>query len=299
MDCPSCGAINPNGKRFCGQCGSALPLRCPSCGSTNPAETRFCGDCGSNLTLGSSRGSSIDSSVKAPRPSGTDAERRHLTVMFCDLVGSTALAGELDPEDLAEVIHRFQSICVDTLEHIGGHIARFMGDGILAYFGYPQAHEDDAERAVRAGLDLVAKISQLLLPSGEPLQVQVGIATGLVIVGETLGEKSVQEQAAVGITPNLAARLQAAADPDAVLVAESTRLLLGNLFVYEPFRSYQLKGFAQPVLAWRVIGERVVDSRFDAQRSGALTRFVGRQHELQKLLDLWEQTRRVVVMSCC
>jgi class 3 adenylate cyclase/predicted ATPase len=291
MDCPSCGAINPDGKRFCGDCGAALPFLCPACGSENSAETRVCGNCSASLTLRGS-GASVDTSVKVLRPTETEAERRHLTVMFCDLVGSTMLAVELDPEDLAEVIRRFQSTCVTTLEHIGGHIARFMGDGIVAYFGYPQAHEDDAEQAVRAGLDLVAKISRLLLPSGEPLQVRVGIATGLVIIGETLGERSAQEQAAVGITPNLAARLQTAADPNAVLVAESTRRLLGDAFAYEPVRSYQLKGFAEPVLAWRVVGERVVDSRFDARRSGTLTRFVGRQHELHRLLDLWEQTKR-------
>ncbi len=167
----------------------------------------------------------------------------------------------------------------------------FMGDGIVAYFGYPQAYEDDAERAVRAGLDVVAKISRLLLPSSEPLQVRVGIATGLVVVGETPGESSVQEQAAVGITPNLAARLQALAEPNTVLIAESTQRLLGNVFVYEAVRPYQLKGFSEPVLAWRVVGERVVDSRFDAQRSGSLTQFVGRQPELQRLLDLWEKTK--------
>jgi class 3 adenylate cyclase/predicted ATPase len=212
--------------------------------------------------------------------------------MFCDLVGSTVLASEIDPEDLAEVIRRFQTVCANTLENSAGHVARFMGDGVLAYFGYPQAHEDDAERAARAGLELVAKIGQLLLPSGKPLQARVGIATGLVVVGEILAEGSAQEQAAVGITPNLAARLQTAADPNTVLVAESTRRLLGNVFVYEGVRSYQLKGFAEPVSAWRVIGERIVDSRFDAQRSGTLTRFVGRQHELQHLLGLWERSKR-------
>jgi len=211
--------------------------------------------------------------------------------MFCDLIGSTSLAGELDPEDLAEVIRRFQTTCISTLETATGHVARFMGDGVLAYFGYPQAHEDDAEWAVRAGLELVAKIGQLLLPSGEPLQARVGIATGLVVVGEILREGAPQEQAAVGITPNLAARLQTAADPNAVLVAESTRRLLGNVFVYEGLRSYQLKGFAEPVPAWRVVGERIVDSRFDAHRAGTLTRFVGRQHELQQLLALWEQSK--------
>jgi class 3 adenylate cyclase/predicted ATPase len=221
--------------------------------------------------------------------------------MFCDLVGSTVLATEIDPEDLAGVIRKFQAVCVSAVEALDGHVARFMGDGIVAYFGYPQAYEDDAERAVRAGLDVVAKISRLLLPSSEPLQVRVGIATGLVVVGDTLGENPAQEQAAVGITPNLAARLQALAEPNTVLVAESTQRLLGNVFVYEAARPYQLKGFAQPVLAWRVVGERVVDSRFDAQRSGHLTQFVGRQHELQRLLDLWEKTNRGecrVVLVC-
>src|SRR5262245_20171334 len=269
MECPSCRAIVQDGKRFCGQCGAALALRCHTCGSVNPARTNFCADCGANLT---SRNGAFpaERSVKSRRPAETEAERRHLTVMFCDLVGSTVLATELDPEDLAGVIRRFQAVCMGAVEHVGGHIARFMGDGILAYFGYPQAYEDDAERAVRAGLDLVAKISRLLLPSSEPLQVRVGIATGLVVVGDTLGENPAQEQAAVGITPNLAARLQALAEPNTVLVAESTQRLLGNVFVYEAAGPHQLKGFAQPVLAWRVVGERVVDSRFDAQRSGHL-----------------------------
>jgi class 3 adenylate cyclase/predicted ATPase len=290
MECPNCDAIVPNGNRFCGQCGTALPLRCRACGSLNPAGAKFCGDCGAGLTS-KTTAYPVDRSARALRPTETEAERRHLTVMFCDLVGSTVLATELDPEDLAEVIRKFQAVCVSAVEHVRGHVARFMGDGIVAYFGYPQAYEDDAERAVRAGLDVAAKVSRLLLPSGERLQVRVGIATGLVVVGETLGESSAQEQAAVGITPNLAARLQALADPNTVLIAESTQRLLGNVFVYEAVRPYQLKGFAEPVSAWRVVGERVVDSRFDAQRSGRLTQFVGRQHELQRLLDLWDKTK--------
>src|SRR2546422_5101344 len=150
----------------------------------------------------------------APPRSG--AERRVLTVLFCDLVGSTALAGKLDPEDLSGVIRRFQDTSAAVVTHAGGYVAKYMGDGILAYFGYPQAHEDEAERAVRAGLDLVARVGQLVLPSGDPLQVRVGIATGTVIVGETVGEGSAQEQAAVGETPNLAARLQDIAAPNSV-----------------------------------------------------------------------------------
>ena len=157
--------------------------------------------------------------VASPR---SEAERRHLTVLFCDLVGSTGLAVELDPEELSGVIRRFQDTCAAVIKHFGGYIGKFMGDGLLVYFGYPQAHEDDAERAVRAGLDIVAKVGQLLLPSGEPLQVRVGIATGLVVVGETIGEGSAQEQAVFGETPNLAAHLQQLAAPNSVLVAAST-----------------------------------------------------------------------------
>src|SRR5262249_1345377 len=290
MDCLSCGAVVPDGNRFCGQCGAAAPLRCRICGGVNPAETKFCADCGASL-IAKNGALPADVNVKALRPGETEAERRHLTVMFCDLVGSTALAAELDPEDLAEVIRLFQATSATAVENVGGYVARFMGDGILAYFAYPQAHEDDAERAVRAGLDLVARTGQLLLPSGEPLRVRVGIATGLVVVGETPGDRSAQEQAAAGIALNLAARLQSAAEPNAVLIAESTRRLLGNVFVYEAVRSYHLKGFAEPVSAWRVVGERVVDSRFDAKRPEILTGLVGREHELRQLLDLWEQAK--------
>jgi class 3 adenylate cyclase/predicted ATPase len=292
MDCPGCGTANPAGKRFCGHCGAALPLLCRGCGNKNPAGTSFCGHCGASLSSKDAGGAHTERSLERLRATEAEAERRHLTVMFCDLVGSTVLAGELDPEDLAEVIHRFQTVCTKTLEDSAGHVARFMGDGVLAYFGYPQAHEDDAERAVRAGLELVAKVGQLLLPSGKALQSRVGIATGLVVVGEILRERPAQEPAAVGITPNLAARLQTVAEPNAVLVAESTHRLLGNVFVYEGVRSYQLKGFPEPVSAWRVNGERIVDSRFEAHRPGTLTRFVGRQHELRQLLDLWERSKR-------
>jgi len=221
----------------------------------------------------------------------SEGERRQITVLFCDIVGSTALALQLDPEDLSAVIRRFQAICAAMIAHAGGHIARYMGDGLLVYFGYPQAHEDDAESAVRAGLDLVAKVGQLLLPSGEPLQIRVGIATGLVIVGETIGEGSSREQAVVGETPNLASCLQSQAAPNTVVVAASTRRLLGGVFVCEDLGSFELKGFLEPVKAWRVTGERAVDSRFDATRSGRLTQFVGRQNELTQLLSLWGRAK--------
>jgi class 3 adenylate cyclase/predicted ATPase len=221
----------------------------------------------------------------------SEGQKRQITVLFCDLVGSTALAIHLDPEDLSAVIRRFQATCTAMIAQGGGHIARYMGDGILAYFGYPQAHEDDAECAVRAGLDLVAKVGQLLLPSLEPLQIRVGIATGLVIVGETIGEGSSREQAVVGETPNLASRLQGLAPPNGVVVATSTRRLLGDVFVCEDLGSHDLKGISEPVKAWRVTGERAVESRFEAMRSGRLTQFVGRQTELSQLLGLWERAK--------
>jgi class 3 adenylate cyclase/predicted ATPase len=220
-----------------------------------------------------------------------EAERRQLTVLFCDLVGSSALAVKLDPEDLRDVIRGFQDCCAAVITRMGGHVARFMGDGLLAYFGYPQAHEDDAERAVRVGLDLVAKVGQLLLPTGEPLQVRVGIATGVVVVGDTVGEESAQEQVVVGETPNLAARLQGVAAPNTTLIAASTLRLLGDVFVCERLEPFELKGFSEAVVAWRVLGERVAESRFAAIRSKELTRFVGRQNELHRLYGLWKQAK--------
>jgi hypothetical protein len=167
-----------------------------------------------------------------------------------------------------------------------------MGDGLLVYFGYPQAHEDEAENAVHAGLDLVARVSQLLLPSGEPLATRVGIATGVVIVGETIGGGSTQEQSAVGETLNLAARLQALAQPNSVVIADATRRLLGGGFVCEQLGVQELKGFSEPVSAFKVTGERVVESRFDARRATKLTHFVGRQRELRQLSHLGQMPRK-------
>src|SRR5262249_13860223 len=181
----------------------------------------------------------------------SEPERRQLTVLFCDLVGSTFLAATLDPEDLRDVIRGFQACCAAVITRMGGYVARYMGDGLLVYFGYPQAHEDDAERAVRVGLDLVEKVSQLLLPTREPLQVRVGIATGVVVVGDTIGDESAQEQVVVGETPNLAARLQSVAAPNTTVIAASTLRLLGDVFVCERLEAFELKGFSESVVAWR------------------------------------------------
>ena len=171
--------------------------------------------------------------------------------MFSDLVGSTALSARMDPEDLREVISAYQKCVAETVQRFGGFVAKFMGDGVLVYFGYPQAHEDDAERAVRAGLELVAAVSGL--KTHAPLQTRVGIATGLVVVGDLIGSGASQEQAIVGETPNLAARLQGIAEPNSVVIAESTRKLLGNLFELQDLGAQDLKGIVGPVRAWAAL----------------------------------------------
>jgi predicted ATPase/class 3 adenylate cyclase len=229
-----------------------------------------------------------------------EAERRQLTIMFCDLVGSTALSGRLDPEDLRGVISAYHSCCSDLVEHHGGFVAKYMGDGVLAYFGYPQAHEHDAERAVRAGLRLVEAIPKLVTNAGSPLQARVGIATGLVVVGDLIGRGAAQEQAVVGETPNLAARLQALAEPGTVVIASATQGLIGRLFEYRDLGAVALKGFADEVLAWQVLGTGAAESRFEALRA-TTTPLIGRDEEIDLLLRRWEQAKcsegQVVLIS--
>src|SRR5580692_1622212 len=204
--------------------------------------------------------------VAEPKHQDT-AERRQLTVMFCDLVGSTAFSARLDPEDMREIVGAYHRCCADLITKAGGFVAKYMGDGVLAYFGYPQAHEHDAERAVRAGLALVEALPKLTTAAGVPLQVRVGIATGLVVVGDLIGSGEAQERGVVGKTPNLAARLQQMAPANAVLVVESTRRLVGDLFDYRDLGAVALKGLAEPVLASQVLSESTVENRFEALRS--------------------------------
>jgi class 3 adenylate cyclase len=195
------------------------------------------------------------------------AERRQVTVMFSDLVGSTALSARMDPEDLREVISAYQKSVAETVQRFGGFVAKYMGDGVLIYFGYPHAHEDDAERAVRAGLELAAAVSGLKTQA--PLQMRVGIATGLVVVGDLIGSGASQEQAIVGETPNLAARLQGIAEPNTVVIAENTRRLVGNLFELEDLGARELKGISEPVRAWAALRPSAVESRFEALHAAA------------------------------
>jgi class 3 adenylate cyclase/predicted ATPase len=227
------------------------------------------------------------------------AERRQVTVMFSDLVGSTALSARMDPEDLREVISGYQKCVAETVGRFGGFVAKYLGDGVLIYFGYPQAHEDDAERAVRAGLELVAAVGDLKTHAA--LQTRVGIATGLVVVGELIGSGGSQEQAIVGETPNLAARLQGLAEPSSVVIADSTRKLVGNLFELEDLGASALKGIAAPVQAWAALRPASVESRFEAFHASGLTDLVGRQEELELLLRRWSKAKtgqgQVVLLS--
>jgi class 3 adenylate cyclase/predicted ATPase len=228
------------------------------------------------------------------------AERRQLTVMFCDLVGSTELSSRLDPEDLREVIAVYHRAVAEVVAQFDGFIAKYMGDGVLVYFGYPRAHEDDAERAVRAGLGVIDAVGRLDVSSAKP-QARVGIATGLVVVGDLIGEGSAQEQSVVGETPNLAARLQALAEPNAVVIAPSTRRLVGDLFEYRDLGAVEVRGLAAPVPTWQVLRRSVVASRFEALRGAGLSPLVGRDEEIDLLLRRWARAKagdgQVVLIS--
>jgi class 3 adenylate cyclase len=219
--------------------------------------------------------------------------------MFSDLIGSTALSARMDPEDLREVISTYQKCVAENVQRFGGFVAKYMGDGVLVYFGYPQAHEDDAERAVRAGLELIEAVAGL--KSTAPLQTRVGIATGLIVVGDLIGSGESRERGIVGETPNVAARLQGVAEPNTVVIAESTRKLIGSLFDLQDVGGQQIKGIAGAVRAWAALRPASVDSRFEALHGSGLTELVGREEELELLLRRWSKAKaregQVVLLS--
>jgi class 3 adenylate cyclase len=275
-----------------------MPVCCRSCGNLNPPGAKFCGDCGAGLKAAAQMRPASRQGAVPPSPTPS-AERRQLTVMFCDLIGSTALAARLDPEDLREIVGAYHRRVAETVARFDGYVAKYMGDGVLVYFGYPLAHEDDAERAVRAGLALVDTVGQL--EASERLRIRVGIATGLVIVGDLVGSGEAQERAVVGETPNLAARLQSLAAPDSVVIAPNTRRLTGGLFDYEDLGAVELKGIAERVRAWRVIGSSAVESRFEALRGVNEAPLIGREEEIGILLRRWNRAKagegQVVLLS--
>ena len=255
--------------------------------------------------LGTDTGGKASSAEAATAPSAPSvapedrAERRQVTVMFSDLVGSTALSARMDPEDLREVISAYQKCVAETVQRFGGFVAKYMGDGVLIYFGYPQAHEDDADRAVRAGLEVIAAVTALKLPV--PLQTRVGIATGMVVVGDLIGSGEAQERGIVGETPNLAARLQGIAEPNMVVIADGTRQLIGDLFELQYLGSKDLKGIAGPVRGWAALRPSLVEGRFEAMHSSGLTALVGREEETELLMRRWSKAKsgegQVVLLS--
>src|SRR6201987_3288550 len=240
-----------------------------------------------------------DAPLATDKAAQDTAERRQVIVMFSDLVGATALSARMDPEDLREVISAYQKSVAETVLRFDGFVAKYMGDGVLVYFGYPQAHEDDAERAVRAGLELVAAVGAVKTHAA--LQTRIGIATGLVVVGDLIGSGASQEQAIVGETPNLAARLQGGAEPNSVVIAEGTRKLVGNLFELEDLGAQDLKGIAGPVRAWAPLRASSAEGRFEAMHATGLTNLVGREEELELLMRRWSKAKsgegQVVLLS--
>jgi class 3 adenylate cyclase/predicted ATPase len=252
-------------------------------------------------SLGSTEAAPKPAAPMPPQSSPDAAERRQLTLMFCDLVGSTAMSARFDPEDMREIIGAYHRCCAGLIERNGGFVAKYMGDGVLAYFGYPQAHEHDAERAVQVGLAIVEAAPKLVTAAGSPLRVRVGIATGLVVVGDLIGSGESQERGVVGETPNLAARLQSIAEPGTVVIAEGTRKLLGNLFELQDLGANELKGIAGSTRAWAALRAGSAEGRFEALHTSGLTALVGREEEFESLLSRWSRAKssegQVVLLS--
>ena len=298
MQCLTCTADVSEGSRFCNNCGTAMPVRCRECAHSNVAGSKFCGNCGARLT-GDAATALADTLKPAPSSPRDGAERRQMTIMFCDLVGSTALSAGLDPEDLRTVIAAYYREVAAEVQRFGGLVALHVGDGVLIYFGCPVAHEDDAERAVRAGLALISAIRGLKLHSGLALDTRVGIATGLVVV-DMIGEGSTQRWTALGDAPNLAARLQTSAEPGTVVIAPATHRLVGALFDCRSLGLREMKGLASPVEAWQVLRPGDIANRFLALH-GTQTPIVGRVDEIELLLRRWQQAKtgegRVVLIS--
>ena len=303
ITCPACQTDNRDGRRFCAQCGNPLPAACRSCGFVNEKDDRFCGGCGRPLTAddaGTKAAGGPTASAVAPLETQEEMpQRRQLTVLFCDLADSTALAASLDPEDLNELNRRYQTTCTGVVEELGGYVARYMGDGILCYFGYPRAHENDSELAIRAALGIQQTIRSLDAP--RPIGVRVGVATGEVVVGDIVGEGASQESTAVGQTPNLAARLQGLAEPGEILVSATTRKLAGDMFEYLDRGEQPLKGIPRREAVWQVLGASATPSRFQARSGRTLAPMVGRKHERNLIEDCFQEAGKgngQVILLC-
>ena len=275
MHCTNCAAEVAERRKFCGQCGAAVVRRCAACGAANPALNKFCGDCGTKLRA--------DSTAAMPTSRDTrPIERRQLTVLFCDLVGSTALSASLDPEDFSAIIAGYRRCITETVARFDGFVARHHGDGAVIYFGYPHAHEDDAERAVQASLALVQAVADL--PTKQKLSARIGVATGVALVGDMSDSAISEEHGILGDTPNLAARLQSLAQPGGVIISGRTKSIAGAQFEYLDLGKVAINGFAKPVAAWQVAGKTAVTSRSHALQSSDLLPLIGRDEEMELLL---------------
>jgi len=272
LQCPRCSHENGVEARYCEACGSALSRICTGCGAALSVQARFCPHCGTAAAASGAQSSTPEPAV---------AERRQLTVLFCDLVGATQLSSRLDPEEYREVVRTYQEVCIRTVTRYEGHIAQYLGDGVLVYFGWPQAHEDDAQRGVRAALDLVAAVAELR-PAGERISVRTGVHTGLVVVGK-VGDGTTAEQLALGDTPNIAARIQGIAEPDQVVASAATEKLLRNRFESVTLGPQTFKGVTQPMDCHRIVSAKAVEGNQPA------TALVGRDQELGLMLDRWER----------
>ena len=298
MACSKCGFENPDGMKFCGGCGAAMGRRCASCGAESPPAFKFCGQCGGSFE------SDPGIAVREPaRPTEEAAERRQLTVMFCDLADFTLISDVLDPEELRTVVRGCQTAAEEVIERFGGHIAQYLGDGLLVYFGYPQAHEDDARRAVHAGLRITKVVDALSGRydlEGHRLTVRIGIHTGLVVTGE-IGGAQRKEHLAMGKTPNIAARLEALADPGTVVISAATHRLVEGGFDFEPRGAHRLKGIAEPVEVYRVDDENQERSTFEVMSASAQKTLVGRHGDLDQMINLWTRAKQgqgqVVVLA--
>ena len=289
LNCRSCGCANPSGGKFCTLCGARLALGCSACGHDIAPEANFCGNCGAAQPR--SKSTRFESQAgQEPRDEG---ERRQLTVLFADLVGSTELSQQLDIEEYRDLLRAYSKTSSEVVSRFGGYLAQYQGDGILAYFGWPEAHDYEAERAVRAGLALLAAVQQLNqdpLPHAHRLAVRIGIHTGPVVIGK-IGGSGRDEVAALGETPNVAARVQAVAPSNSIFITATTHRLVSGLFVVEAAGAHSLKGVVQPLELFRVKQAAGVRSRLRSAEGRGLTPFVGREHERGLLRDRWDLVR--------
>jgi class 3 adenylate cyclase/tetratricopeptide (TPR) repeat protein len=302
LQCPGCSAQVSEGSKFCGQCGTALPHSCPNCGHSVPAGNRFCSECGTSLVGKTAAQAQSKADRTSPATAtGSAAERRQLTIMFCDMVGSSALSTRLDPEEQGDVIAAFHACCATEVKALGGMVAQYLGDGVLAYFGYPTAHENDAERAILAGLAILKAITSLKPTADVAVQARIAIGSGVVVVGDLVRQGVTQENAAIGETTNLVARLQTIAEPNSLVISPLTHRLVGALFDYRDLGRHTLKGFPEPVHVRQVLGVSKVESRFEAQHQSGASPLLGRTEELGFLLRQWDQAKhgegRVVLMT--